>query len=185
MNDRMRCTWATKTPLDQHYHDYEWGKPHHDDKELFELLILETMQAGLSWSTILAKRENYREALDGFDPLKIQIYDQLKIEELLANPGIIRHKLKIKAIIKNARSFLAVQEEWGTFDRYLWSFVDYQPIVNHYSTGEQIPVKTELSEKLAADMKKRNFSFIGPVTCYAYLQAAGLINDHEAGCQFK
>lgn len=181
----MRCTWATKTGLDQQYHDYEWGKPHHEDQALFELLILETMQAGLSWSTILAKRENYRKALDGFNPLKIQFYDQMKIEELLANPGIIRNKLKIKAIIKNAQSFLTVQEEWGTFDRYLWSFVANQPIVNNYSTGEQIPAKTELSEKLAADMKKRNFSFIGPVTCYAYMQAAGLINDHESGCQFK
>ena len=179
-----RCAWA-KSDLDKQYHDQEWGKPHHEDAALFELLILETMQAGLSWSTILAKRENYRAALEGFDPVKIQYYDQTKIEELLLNPGLVRNKLKMYSIPNNAAAFLAVQKEYGSFDAYLWSFVGYQTIVNFYEEGEKTPIKTALSEKIAKDMKKKGFSFIGPVTCYAFLQAAGLINDHESACRFK
>mgnify|MGYP003289545543 CR=1 FL=1 len=179
-----RCAWAT-TDLMKKYHDEEWGKPLHDDQALFELLILETMQAGLSWSTILNKRENYRKVLDGFDPNQIIHYDQNKMEELLSNPGIIRNKLKISSIIKNATAFLKVQEEYGSFDRYIWSFVGGEPIVNHFNSFEELPAKTELSIVLAKDMKKRGFSFVGPVTCYAFMEAAGLVNDHSDHCFFK
>lgn len=179
-----RCSWAT-TDLMKKYHDEEWGKPLHDDQALFELLILETMQAGLSWSTILAKRENYREALDGFDPEKIRHYDQKKIEELLSNSGIIRNKLKISSIIKNAAAFLKVKQEYSSFDQYIWSFVEGEPIVNHFNNFEQLPAKTELSTSLSKDMKKRGFSFVGPVTCYAFMEAAGLVNDHSDNCSFK
>lgn len=179
-----RCSWAT-TDLMMKYHDEEWGKPLHDDQALFELLILETMQAGLSWSTILAKRENYRKALDGFNPQKISHYDQKKIEELLSNPGIIRNKLKISSIIKNATAFLKIKQEYSSFDQYIWSFVEGEPIVNHFNNFEQLPAKTELSTHLSKDMKKRGFSFVGPVTCYAFMEAAGLVNDHSDACIFK
>lgn len=179
-----RCAWAT-TDLMKKYHDEEWGKPLHDDQALFELLILETMQAGLSWSTILNKRENYRKVLDGFDPYKIAYYDQNKMEELLSEPGIIRNKLKISSIIKNAIAFLNVQGEYGSFDRYIWSFVEGEPIINHFNTSEQLPAKTELSTALSKDMKKKGFSFVGPVTCYAFMEAAGLVNDHSNQCSFK
>lgn len=179
-----RCTWAT-TDLMKKYHDEEWGKPLHDDQALFELLILETMQAGLSWSTILNKRENYREVLDGFDPNKIVQYNQEKIEELNSNPGIIRNKLKNASILKNAKAFLKVKQEYGTFDQYIWSFVEGKPIVNQFDSLEHLPAKTELSVNVSKDMKKRGFSFVGPVTCYAFMEAAGLINDHINRCSFK
>ncbi|AEB29336.1 DNA-3-methyladenine glycosylase I [Carnobacterium sp. 17-4] len=180
-----RCNWATTTELMKKYHDEEWGKPLHDDQALFELLILETMQAGLSWSTILAKRENYRKALDGFNPEKISHYNQKKIEELLSNPGIIRNKLKVASIIKNAIAFLKVKQEYSSFDQYIWSFVEGEPIVNHFKNVEQLPAKTELSTNLSKDMKKRGFSFVGPITCYAFMEAAGLVNDHSDNCSFK
>ncbi len=179
-----RCTWVT-TDLMKKYHDEEWGKPLHDDQALFELLILETMQAGLSWSIILNKRENYRKALDGFDPYKIVLYDQKKIEELLSNPGIIRNKLKINSLLKNAEAFLKVKQDYGTFDAYIWSFVKGKPIVNHFNNTEQVPAKTELSITISKEMKKRGFTFFGPVTCYAFMEAAGLINDHLNDCSFK
>jgi DNA-3-methyladenine glycosylase I len=179
-----RCTWAT-TDLMKKYHDEEWGKPLHDDQALFELLILETMQAGLSWSIILNKRENYRKALDGFDPYKIVLYDQKKIEKLLSNPGIIRNKLKINSLLKNAEAFLKVKQDYGTFDAYIWSFVKGKPIVNHFNNTEQVPAKTELSITISKEMKKRGFTFFGPVTCYAFMEAAGLINDHLNDCSFK
>jgi len=179
-----RCTWAT-TDLMKKYHDEEWGKPLHDDQALFELLILETMQAGLSWSIILNKREHYRKALDGFDPYKIVLYDQKKIEELLSNPGIIRNKLKINSLLKNAEAFLKVKQDYGTFDAYIWSFVKRKPIVNHFNNTEQVPVKTDLSITISKEMKKRGFTFFGPVTCYAFMEAAGLINDHLNDCSFK
>lgn len=179
-----RCAWAT-TELMKNYHDEEWGKPLHDDQALFELMILETMQAGLSWATILNKRENYRKALDGFDPDKIILYDQKKIEELLSNPGIIRNKLKINSLLKNAVAYLKVRQDYGTFDRYIWSFVEGNPIVNHFDNMEQVPAKTDLSVTLSKEMKKRGFTFIGPVTCYAFMQAAGLVNDHVNDCSFK
>ncbi len=179
-----RCTWVT-TDLMKKYHDEEWGKPLHDDQALFELLILETMQAGLSWSIILNKRENYRKAIDGFDPYKIVLYDQKKIEELLSNPGIIRNKLKINSLLKNAEAFLKVKQDYGTFDAYIWSFVKGKPIVNHFNNTEQVPAKTELSITISKEMKKRGFTFFGPVTCYAFMEAAGLINDHLNDCSFK
>ncbi|TFJ39009.1 DNA-3-methyladenine glycosylase I [Carnobacterium divergens] len=179
-----RCAWAKKE-LDIRYHDEEWGNPHHSEASLFELLILETMQAGLSWSTILVKRENYREALDQFDYHKIASYSDEKVEELMNNAGIIRNRLKIKSIIKNAQAFIKVQKEWGSFDRYLWSFVDYQTIDNQFETIAEVPAQTELSNQLAKDLKKRGFSFIGPVTCYAFMQAAGLINDHTMNCSYR
>ncbi|WP_035053946.1 DNA-3-methyladenine glycosylase I [Carnobacterium pleistocenium] len=179
-----RCAWAT-TELMKNYHDEEWGKPLHDDQALFELMILETMQAGLSWATILNKRENYRKALDGFDPDKIILYDQKKIEELLSNPGIIRNKLKINSLLKNAVAYLKVRQDYGTFDRYIWSFVEGNTIVNHFDNMEQVPAKTDLSVTLSKEMKKRGFTFIGPVTCYAFMQAAGLVNDHVNDCSFK
>lgn len=179
-----RCAWAKKE-LDSRYHDEEWGNPHHSEDSLFELLILETMQAGLSWSTILVKRENYREALDQFDYHKIAGYSDEKVEALMNNAGIIRNRLKINSIIKNAQAFIKVQKEWGSFDRYLWSFVDYQTIDNQFETIAEVPAQTELSNQLAKDLKKRGFSFIGPVTCYAFMQAAGLINDHTMNCSFR
>lgn len=179
-----RCSWAT-SDLMKKYHDEEWGKPLHDDQALFELLILETMQAGLSWSTILNKRENYREALDGFNPEKISHYDQKKIEELLSNPGIIRNKLKVASLLKNADAFLKVKQEYGTFDQYIWSFVEGKPIINHFDSMKQVPTKTELSITISKEMKKRGFTFLGPVTCYAFMEAAGLVNDHINSCSFK
>lgn len=179
-----RCDWA-KSELDKAYHDEEWGKPLHGDDAIFELLILETMQAGLSWSTVLVKRENFRQALDGFDYHLIATYDENKYTELLENKGLIRNKLKIKSIINNAKAFLNVQKEWGSFDDYLWSFVDGKPILNEFKEISQVPAKTELSEKLAKDLKKRGFSCVGPVTCYAFMQAAGLTNDHLMDCDFR
>ncbi len=184
VGEMERCAWAKKE-LDIRYHDEEWGNPHHSEDSLFELLILETMQAGLSWSTILVKRENYREALDQFDYHKIASYSDEKVEELMNNAGIIRNRLKIKSIIKNAQAFIKVQKEWGSFDRYLWSFVDYQTIDNQFETIAEVPAQTELSNQLAKDLKKRGFSFIGPVTCYAFMQAAGLINDHTMNCSYR
>ncbi|MGB7365314.1 DNA-3-methyladenine glycosylase I [Carnobacterium jeotgali] len=180
-----RCAWAITTELMKTYHDEEWGKPLHDDQALFELLILETMQAGLSWATILAKRENYRKALDGFDPYQIAHYDQKKIEELLSNPGIIRNKLKVASLLKNATAFLNVQQEYGTFDQYIWSFVEGKPIIHHFDSMKQAPTKTELSITISKEMKKRGFTFFGPVTCYAFMEAAGLVNDHIDQCSFK
>ncbi|MGX7417457.1 DNA-3-methyladenine glycosylase I [Carnobacterium gallinarum] len=178
-----RCDWA-KSELDKKYHDTEWGKPLHGDQAIFELLILETMQAGLSWSTVLTKRENFRQALDGFDYQKIALYNEEKKSELLTNAGLIRNKLKIHSIIKNAQAFLRVQEEFTSFDDYLWSFVDGKPIVNQFEKREEVPTETELSQKLAKDLKKRGFSFVGPVTCYAFIQASGLVNDHLLDCDF-
>lgn len=179
-----RCSWA-KTDLMKEYHDKEWGKPLHDDAKLFELLILETMQAGLSWETILKKRENYRLALDGFNPETIQHYTMDKQAQLLENPGIIRNRLKVKSIVTNAKVFIEVQKEWGSFDRYLWSFVDEVPIIHHITDESEVPAQNELSQKLSKALKKKGFSFVGPTVCYAYLQAAGLINDHHMDCVFK
>ncbi|SFH78507.1 DNA-3-methyladenine glycosylase I [Pisciglobus halotolerans] len=179
-----RCTWA-KTALMKKYHDEEWGKPLHDDQALFEQLILETLQAGLSWDTVLKKREDYRAALDQFDPQKIAQYDENKITELLHNPKLIRHPLKMKGIVKNAKAFLAVQKEWGTFDAFLWSYVKGQPMIHHFKEETGRPSKNDLSEQLSKDMKKKGFSFVGPVICYAFLQATGVINDHIDSCSFK
>ena len=177
-----RCPWPTK-PLDIAYHDTEWGVPHHDDRALFELLILEGAQAGLSWSTVLAKRENYRRAFDGFDVAQIARYDDAKIAALLADAGIIRHRGKIAATIGNARAFLAVQKEFGTFDRYLWGFVpDRRPIVNRRRSSAEVPTRTPESDALAKDLAKRGFKFVGTTICYAFMQATGMVNDHHLTC---
>ena len=177
-----RCEWSGDDPLYIDYHDKEWGVPVHDDKKLFEFLILEGAQAGLSWITILRKRENYRLAFDGFDPVKVARYDEAKITELLANPGIIRNKLKVRAAVTNAQAFLAVQEEFGSFDAYIWEFVGGKPRVNKFKTMAEIPAETEQSRAMSKDLKQRGFKFVGPTICYAHMQATGMVNDHVTGC---
>ena len=177
----QRCPWPTK-PLDIAYHDTEWGVPLHDDRALFELLILEGAQAGLSWSTILAKRENYRRAFDHFDATKIARYTARKTAALLADAGIVRNRLKIAATIQNAKAFLAVQREFGSFDRYLWAFVGGQPIVNRRRTPREVPARTPESDALSRDLAKRGFKFVGTTICYAFMQATGMVNDHLVTC---
>ncbi len=176
------CPWAASDPLYRRYHDTEWGIPLHDDRQLFELLILEGMQAGLSWLTILRKRERFREVFDGFDPLKVAAFDEEKIERLLLDPGIIRNRLKIRAAVKNARAFLQVQHEFGSFDQYLWSFVDGRQIVNDWRQIPDIPARNSISDIMSKDLKKRGFSFVGSTICYALMQSAGLVWDHLADC---
>jgi DNA-3-methyladenine glycosylase I len=178
---RHRCPWPTK-PLDVDYHDNEWGRPHHDDRALFELLILEGAQAGLSWTTILAKRENYRKAFDGFDARKIAKYGARKTASLLADAGIVRNRLKIAATILNAKAFLAVQEEFGSFDRYLWSFVGGAPRVNHRRGRGGVPASSKESDAMSRDLKARGFKFVGTTICYAFMQATGMVNDHLTSC---
>ena len=177
-----RCTWADTDPLLTEYHDTEWGIPERDDRVLFEFLILDCAQAGLSWLTILRKRENYRRAFDGFDAEKIAEYDDAKVAQLLSDKGIVRNRLKIAATIENARAFLAVREEFGSFDRYLWSFVGGKPKKNAWKTDQEIPSRTPESEAMSKDMKKRGFRFVGPTICYAFMQSAGLVNDHVVDC---
>lgn len=177
-----RCAWVGTDPLAVAYHDQEWGVPLHDDRKLFEFLILEGMQAGLSWMTILRKRENFRLAFDDFDPTKIAQYDQNKFDELLANAGIIRNRRKIEASAQNARSFLAVQSEFGSFDAYMWQFVSGKPKVNSWKTIQEIPAKTEESVAMSKDLLKRGFKFVGPTICYAHMQATGMVNDHTTDC---
>ena len=176
-----RCTWPTK-PLDIAYHDHEWGAPQHDDRVLFEMLILEGAQAGLSWSTILAKRENYRRAFDQFDAKKIARYDEKKVAALLADPGIVRNRLKIAATIANAKAFLAVQREFGSFDDYVWSFVGGKPIVNRRRSSQEVPARTPESDALSKDLLARGFKFVGSTICYAFMQATGMVNDHLITC---
>jgi DNA-3-methyladenine glycosylase I len=176
-----RCFWPTK-PLDIEYHDNEWGRPQHDDRTLFEFLILEGAQAGLSWTTILAKRENYRKAFDGFDAKRIAKYDAKKTASLLANSGIVRNRLKIAATIQNAKSFLAVQKEFGNFDRYLWSFVGGTPKVNLRRGRGDVPASTKVSDAMSKDLKARGFKFVGTTICYALMQATGMVNDHLMTC---
>ncbi len=173
--------WAQK-PLDVAYHNTEWGVPHHDDRALFELLTLEGAQAGLSWSTILAKRENYRRAFDQFDVDKISRYNARKVASLLADAGIVRNRLKIAATIANAKAFLAVQREFGSFDRYVWSFVNHRPIVNRRHSLKDIPARTAESDALSKDLLKRGFKFVGTTICYAFMQATGMVNDHLITC---
>jgi DNA-3-methyladenine glycosylase I len=177
-----RCPWPTK-PLDIEYHDTEWGVPLHDDRALFELLTLEGAQAGLSWSTVFAKRENYRRAFDGFDAEKIARYDARKVASLLADPGIIRNRLKVAATIANAQAFLVVQKEFGSFDRYLWSFVPNQrPIVNRRRSMKEVPTRTPESDAMSKDLLKRGFKFVGSTICQAFMQANGMVNDHLITC---
>lgn len=178
---RQRCAWP-KSPLDIAYHDAEWGVPLHDDQALFELLILEGAQAGLSWSTILKKRENYRRAFDGFQPKIIAGYDARKVQALLADAGIIRNRLKIAATIQNAKAFLAIQKEFGSFDRYIWQFVGGRPIQNHRQALQEIPVSNAESDAMSKDLRKRGFKFVGSTICYAFMQASGMINDHVVNC---
>jgi DNA-3-methyladenine glycosylase I len=178
----IRCEWAGSDPLMIAYHDQEWGVPVHDDRKLFEFLILEGMQAGLSWMTILRKRENFRAAFDEFDPVRIAGYDQAKFDELLNNPGIIRNRLKIKAASQNAGAFLAVQDEFGSFDAFMWQFVGGKPIVNTWLKMSEIPPQTEESVILSKDLKKRGFNFVGPTIVYAHMQATGMVNDHTINC---
>lgn len=176
-----RCPWPTK-PLDIEYHDREWGRPQHADRALFELLILEGAQAGLSWSTILAKRENYRRAFDGFDAKKIAGYDAGKVASLMADAGIVRNRLKIAATIQNAKSFLAVQKEFGSFDRYLWSFVGVKPQDRRRRAFGEVPARTAESDAMSKDLKARGFKFVGTTICYAFMQASGMVNDHLVTC---
>ncbi len=177
-----RCGWGTGDPLYERYHDQEWGVPVHDDRLLFEFLILEGAQAGLSWITILRKRENYRAAFDHFDPAKVAQYDEAKVAQLLANPGIIRNKLKVNAAVINARHFLEIQREFGSFDRYVWDFVGGSPIVNEWQAMSDIPAETDLARKLSKDLKQRGFKFVGPTIIYSFMQACGLVNDHVVDC---
>jgi DNA-3-methyladenine glycosylase I len=179
---RKRCNWGTNDPLYIEYHDREWGVPLHDDRRLFEFLILEGIQAGLSWLIVLKKRENFRHALDGFDPQKIAHYDSGKIEELLQNPGIIRNRLKIQAAVTNAGAFLEVQEELGSFDTYIWQFVDGRPIRNRWQSVSEIPATTDRSDAMSRDLKGRGFRFVGSTICYAFMQAVGMVNDHVTDC---
>jgi DNA-3-methyladenine glycosylase I len=177
-----RCPWADSSALMAAYHDTEWGFASHDDGHLFEMLLLEGAQAGLSWSTVLNKRENYRQALDGFDFARIARYQPAKLAELLTNPGIIRNRLKVAATVKNAQAFLAVREEFGTFDAYLWGWVDGLPIVNRPSESDPPVPRTELSDRISKDLKRRGFTFVGSTILYAYLQATGVVNDHLVTC---
>ena len=176
-----RCAWATTEPAIT-YHDKEWGVPVHDDRVLFEFLILEGAQAGLSWNTILKKRENYRKALDGFRPEKIARYNKRDVQRLLRNDGIVRNRLKIAATIENAKSFLAVEKEFGSFDAYLWSFVGGKPIHNHWRTLADVPARTPESDAMSRDLLRRGFKFVGSTICYAFMQAIGMVNDHLVTC---
>lgn len=177
-----RCGWAGSDQLYIAYHDIEWGAPVHDDQVHFEFLVLESAQAGLSWITILKKREAYRAAYDGFDPAVVARYDEKKIEALLSNPGIVRNKLKIRSSVNNASRFLEVQKEFGSFDTYLWGWVDGTSLVGKWTSMDQIPAKTELSDSLSKDLKARGFKFIGSTIIYSYLQAVGIVNDHVTDC---
>jgi len=178
----QRCNWCGEDPLYVKYHDEEWGVPVHDDRLHFEFLILEGAQAGLSWITILRKREGYRKAFEGFDPKKVADFNEERIEALLQDTGIIRNRQKVRSAVKNARAFLQVQEEFGSFDRYFWSFVKGSPVVNHFEKDGDIPAKTPLSEEISKDLKSRGFSFIGATIIYAHIQAVGMVNDHLVSC---
>lgn len=178
---KTRCGWAKK-PLDIKYHDKEWGVPVHDDNILFEFLVLDSFQAGLSWSTILAKRENFRKAFDHFNYHKIAQYNQSKIDELLNDSGIVRNKLKILASIANAKAFLDIQKEFGTFDKYIWSFTGGKTIINKWKSMEEIPATSKESDAMSKDLKKRGFKFVGSTMCYAFMQGAGMVNDHLVSC---
>ena len=181
-NMKRRCPWPSDDKLMIKYHDNEWGVPLHNDKKLFEFLILEGFQAGLSWRTILHKRENFRKAFDKFDFNKVAKYDRRKINSLLKNEGIIRNKLKIEGAITNAKAFLEVRKEFGTFDKYIWSFVNGKPIQNKFKSLKELPAKTKLSDKISDDLKKRGFKFVGSTIVYAHMQATGMVNDHVASC---
>jgi DNA-3-methyladenine glycosylase I len=177
-----RCSWATKSSLETEYHDFEWGVPLHDDRKLFEFLLLEGMQAGLSWVTILKKRDNFREAFDSFDPEKIASYTPDTIARLLTNPGIIRNKRKIEAAVHNARAFIDIGNRYGCFDVYIWQFVNSSPICNSWKNLQEIPSRTKESEIMSRDLAQKGFRFVGPTVCYAFMQAVGMVNDHTVDC---
>jgi DNA-3-methyladenine glycosylase I len=181
-NPIKKCSWALSSPLEESYHDLEWGVPVHNDRLLFELLILEGAQAGLSWVTVLRKRGEYRTAFDNFEAGLIACYDEHKIKSLLANPGIIRNKLKINAAVINARAFLAIQEDFGSFEQYIWQFVNGKPLHHCWNTHADVPASTRLSELMSKDLKKRGFKFVGSTICYAFMQATGMVNDHTVDC---
>jgi len=181
-NDENRCWWCGEDELYQQYHDLEWGVPVHDDRLLFEFICLEGAQAGLSWITILRKREHYRRVFDNFDADKIAGYDDRKIAELLLDAGIVRNRLKVNGFVKNARAYLEIREQGGSFDDYLWGFVDGETIQTNRKSAEQVPANTEISDAMSKDLKKRGFTFVGSTICYAFMQAAGLVNDHTVNC---
>lgn len=185
MENKTRCAWCEKDDLYRNYHDNEWGKPVYDDETIFEFLILETFQAGLSWYTVLAKRENFRKAFDNFDLIKIANYSEDKMAELAEDTGIIRNKLKIKATVTNAQAFIKVQEEFGTFSKYIWGFVDGKPIDNLPKTLNEVKATTPISDALSKDLKKRGFKFVGSTVMYAHMQATGMVNDHVVDCHTR
>ncbi|RME84726.1 MAG: DNA-3-methyladenine glycosylase I [Caldilineae bacterium] len=178
----QRCPWAGSDPLYIAYHDEEWGVPLHDDRKLFEFLVLEGAQAGLSWLTILRKREHYRKVFAGFQPDAVAAFDEAMIAQLLADPGIIRNRLKVQAAVQNARAFLKIQSQYGSFDAYIWQFVDGKVIQNAWTSLEQIPTETPISRAMSRDLKQRGFKFVGPTICYAFMQAVGMVNDHLVSC---
>ena len=180
--NKKRCEWANGDPLYEKYHDTEWGVPLRDDRGLFEFLVLEGMQAGLSWMTILKKRENFRKAFDNFDYTKVAKYDETKFDSLIQDAGIIRNRAKVRATITNAKVFIEVQKEFGSFSEYMWQFVDGKPIVNKWKKMTEIPAKTDLAEVISKDMKKRGFKFVGPTIIYSHMQATGMVNDHQVSC---
>lgn len=185
MEETVRCPWCGTDPLYVRYHDEEWGKPVHDDQKHFECLTLESAQAGLSWITILRKRENYRLAYADFDVQRVASFTDEDVERLLSDSGIVRNRRKIEASINNAKQFINIQKEYGSFDSYIWSFVDHEPTINEWDRLEDVPATTELSERLSKDLKRRGFKFLGPTTVYAHLQATGLVNDHLTTCTFR
>lgn len=178
----IKCRWTSFSASEELYHDSEWGVPLHDDQKLFEYLILEGAQAGLSWRTILEKRQAYRLAFDDFDPKQVALYDQARVEALLTNPGIVRNRLKVSAAVLNARAFLTVQQQFGSFDDYIWHFVDGQPIQNQWRSHAELPAYTALSEQISRDLQQRGFKFVGRTICYAFMQAIGMVNDHTIDC---
>jgi DNA-3-methyladenine glycosylase I len=180
--EKTRCEWPRKTEIETLYHDTEWGVPLHDDQKHFEFIVLDGAQAGLSWRTVLLKRERYREVFDQFDPEKVARYTQRRIEKLLQDPGIIRNRQKVESAVKNAKAFLKVQEEFGTFDAYIWRFNDGKTVQNRWKSMKEIPATSPLSDAVSKDMKQRGFGFVGSTITYAYLQAAGLVNDHVVSC---
>ena len=182
METKKRCAWCEKDDLYRDYHDNEWGNPVYDDDKLFEILVLETFQAGLSWYTILKKRNNFRKAFDQFDYKKVACYDEIKVQDLMQNEGIIRNQLKIRGTISNAIAFMKVQEEFGSFSKYIWGFVNHQPIVNNLKSMSEIKATTEISDVLSKDLKKRGFKFVGSTVVYAHMQATGMVDDHVADC---
>lgn len=181
----VRCPWCESSDLYRKYHDEEWGKPVHDDKIHFEFLVLESAQSGLSWITILKKRENYRIEYSNFDPKIVASYDENKVLKMLENPGIVRYRKKIESSINNAKKFLKIQKEFGSFDEYIWSFTSKEIVRNRWTNSNEVPAKTELSDRIARDLKKRGFKFLGSTTIYSYLQAIGIVNDHLLGCRFR